>query len=251
MLLAGLSRLLPGPPNICRPMRRMHSGDIGPWKGNSPWLSIRPRPLAINHQPHLKQWPRVPPQALRSRQMNPQGQNSKAAVPQCDAVACSHTDPVSRQVRSGASASSQLSVGRAAPEVTFTPTAARLHTEDGIQTSLPFDIQTLVTETISRFIAAGAHHGTHPSALQTASYSHAPIHVDRHPDYTAIQDSVHSEDSLWNEDDHREMEFSDDEGLLPDRSPLTQLFRPSLFKSLLHKAKVTTNLASSEGQSDM
>lgn len=39
------------------------------------------------------------------------------------------------------------------------------------------------------------------------------------------------------------MELSEDEGIAPDKPVFSGLFIPSLFKSLLHKAKVTTKLA--------
>lgn len=60
------------------------------------------------------------------------------------------------------------------------------------------------------------------------------------------QDSIHSEDSLLDDDDRGAMEFSDDEGLEPDKPSFTSLFRTSLIKSLLHKAKVSTCLAASD-----
>lgn len=48
---------------------------------------------------------------------------------------------------------------------------------------------------------------------------------------------------LLQEDDYPEdFEFSEDEGLMPDRPAFTGLFCPSVFKSLLHKAKVVTNI---------
>lgn len=43
-----------------------------------------------------------------------------------------------------------------------------------------------------------------------------------------------------------DIEFSEDEDLLPDTPAFTGLFRPSLFKSLLHKARLTTNLGASD-----
>lgn len=50
------------------------------------------------------------------------------------------------------------------------------------------------------------------------------------------------------EDDYREdLEFSENEGLLPDRPVFTGLFHPSVFKPLLHKAKLTTNIGVVEG----
>lgn len=55
------------------------------------------------------------------------------------------------------------------------------------------------------------------------------------------------------ESDHRDkgpeiLEFLDDEGLAPDVPAFTGLFRPALFKSLLHKARLTTNLGAADEQ---
>lgn len=37
-----------------------------------------------------------------------------------------------------------------------------------------------------------------------------------------------------------DIDLSDDEGLMPDQPAFVGLFRPQLFRSLLHKAKITT-----------
>lgn len=52
----------------------------------------------------------------------------------------------------------------------------------------------------------------------------------------------HLEESVRNNDYLEEFEFLDNEGMIPDKPAFPGLFRPSLFKSLLHKAKVATNM---------
>lgn len=70
------------------------------------------------------------------------------------------------------------------------------------------------------------------------------------PGSPSQQDSTHSADSLLGDYDLRDLEFSEDEGMLPDRLAFTALFCPSVFKSLLHKAKVTTNMWVAESPAD-
>lgn len=55
------------------------------------------------------------------------------------------------------------------------------------------------------------------------------------------RDSASSAGSDHGEDCSDDIEFSEDEGLMPDSPAYTGLFRPALFKSLLHKARLTTN----------
>lgn len=43
---------------------------------------------------------------------------------------------------------------------------------------------------------------------------------------------------MLDDDDRGDMEFSDDEGMLPDKPTFLGLFRPSLFKSLLPLSNV-------------
>lgn len=132
------------------------------------------------------------------------------------------------------------------------------------QHMLPCDIETLISQTISKTLVASAHQlvqymvipsATHhpiplsppppPSQLQVYHYNGPADHASSQQEYVHTDDS-----SLEDEEVHRHMEFSDDEDLLPDRPAFTGLFRPSLFKSLLHKVKMTTHLAASEGLSD-
>lgn len=144
--------------------------------------------------------------------------------------------------------SAQPPMPHPAPEATFTPRAAGLRTGDGFHSNLPLDVQFIVAETISRFLAVGSLSTVHPPSALPPSPVPAPTGWDHLQEYSGYQDSIHSKDLLWDDDNHRDTEFSEDEGLTSDRPPMTRLFRPSLFKSLLHKAKVSTNLDTSDGQ---
>lgn len=133
--------------------------------------------------------------------------------------------------------------GRIAPAATYTPTAAGLRWEEGPRPDPPVDVQSIVVATLSNLLASGT---WSPAVAPMTQLPPQPSvgSISRHYlDYDCYQDSIHSEDSNWEDEDHRDSEFSEDEGLPPDRPPLTRLFRPALFQSLLHKAKVSTNLA--------
>lgn len=54
--------------------------------------------------------------------------------------------------------------------------------------------------------------------------------------------SIVSAGSVSEEEDLAEPELSEDEGLVPDKPAFAGLFKPLLFKSILHKAKVITHL---------
>lgn len=71
---------------------------------------------------------------------------------------------------------------------------------------------------------------------QLPAGSHSPSH----------KESTSLDDSDQGEDCPEDIEFSEDEGLLPDTPAFSGFFRPSLFKSLLHKARVTTNLGTGD-----
>lgn len=61
------------------------------------------------------------------------------------------------------------------------------------------------------------------------------------PASSSQHDSTSSEASSREDDSPEDLEFLEGEGLRPGRPEFIGLFRPSLFKSLLHKAKVMTN----------
>lgn len=179
-----------------------------------------------------------------------QGAPSKVVTVQLPDSGGSHNDQASLSTWPGVEASVQPLAWRSALEVTFTPTAAGHCAGEGLHPTLSCDIQALVSETISKILTTGHHQGIQFSSLPMAPQSFTQPSGVFDPDDSSQQDSVHSEDSLLDDEDRRDMEFSDDEGMLPDRLAFTGLFHPSLFKSLLHKAKVTTHLAALEGQPD-
>lgn len=129
---------------------------------------------------------------------------------------------------------------RVAPSATYTPTAAGLRHGEETHSDQSLDVQSIVAATISRLMASGTWSPAVAPSIQPPSQPPVASTSARYPDYDCYQDSIHSDDSNWDDEDRRESEFSEDEGLLPDRP---RLFRPALFKSLLHKAKASTNLA--------
>lgn len=57
--------------------------------------------------------------------------------------------------------------------------------------------------------------------------------------------SVVSAESVSEGEDLAEPDLSENEGLVPDKPAFMGLFKPSLFKSILYKAKVITHLEAS------
>lgn len=134
---------------------------------------------------------------------------------------------------------------RVPQEATFTPTAAGLRDPVGSSPTPPLDLQTFLSSAFSSFLAAGLQQATQlpPQPLAGHSAQQAPptssSHSTRRGAATAQADSDPSEDCP------EDIEFSEDDDLPPDNPAFTGLFRPSLFKSLLHKARLTTNLGAS------
>lgn len=203
--------------------------------------------------------PPTPPQSTVLLQGDPAG---VLLVPQADN--CSQQGDLASPSGSVPVPLTQPPVPRPAPEATFTLTAAGLRTAEGPQ---PFycDLQAMISATVSRMLVAGLPHGARLQGVQhqgvpthsvpLASYSEA-THPLAPPqgeadlaDYS-LQESVHSDDSQFDEDENRDMEFSEDEDALPEKPTSTGLFRPSLFKALLHKAIATTQLAASQLSTD-
>lgn len=168
---------------------------------------------------------------------------------------CSHQADLVQLPSSMPAMSSQPALPHSAPEATFTPTAAGLRMVEGPQ---PFycDLQAMILATVSRMLATGLPpvvqppvvqaQGLHPAPVPEAVRPLPPPHGETAPIEYSLTESVHSNDSNFNDDDERGMEFSDDEDALPEKPTFTGLFRPSLFKALLHKAIAATQLASSK-----
>lgn len=123
-------------------------------------------------------------------------------------------------------------------EASFTPTAAGLRPEHAAP---HLDLQSLLSDVLAKLLVAGGQQGDggsqpHSSGQQAPVW---PVSSTRAAASTDVVD-VSSEESDQAEGYPEDIEFSEDEGLLPDKPVFTGLFRPAVFKSLLHKAKVTT-----------
>lgn len=125
------------------------------------------------------------------------------------------------------------------PKATFIPTTANLQPPEA---NLPpqLDFQAMFSSALSSLFAASLHHASHllpqPPVPQGSQEQRPP------QPHTSQDQADSSEESEQAEDDHEDIAFSDDEGLLPDALAFSGLFRPALFKSLLQKAHLMTNL---------
>lgn len=70
---------------------------------------------------------------------------------------------------------------------------------------------------ISRMLVAGVHQGVQLPPMTMAPQPRTWPYGNIDPDDSSQQDSAHNEDSLLDDVDHREMEFSNNWGMLPDR----------------------------------
>lgn len=94
---------------------------------------------------------------------------------------------------------------------------------------------------ISKFFAITIQWTTRLPSTEVISRPQVPIHASNAPD-SPEHDSSHSEGSILEEDYHGDLEFSEDKGMVADKVAFAGLFCPSVFKSLLHKGKLTTNM---------
>lgn len=102
----------------------------------------------------------------------------------------------------------------------------------------------LISEAIKQGIAAGLEQSQRAASVQ----SDHPLPPDLPPlaqasgDFLAMQEPyspASSNQSPLEEETHRDLELSEDEGLMPDQPVFAGLFCPALLKSLLFKAKYT------------
>lgn len=126
---------------------------------------------------------------------------------------------------------------RSVPEATFTPTAAGLRPEES---SGQLDFQSLLSDALAKILVAGLQQGAGSAQPQTSQQPHARSTAAARQSAQDPAEDVSSDESDQAEDCPEDIEFFEDEGLPPEKPVFTGLFRPSVFKSLLHKAKVTT-----------
>lgn len=121
-------------------------------------------------------------------------------------------------------------INRRAPEVTFTPTAAGLHDGEGHGADPALDLQTMVSEAISRIFLVGIQQAACSSSTTVKPL--VPVPISAVSESPSVQESIHSEGSLQDKDYFEEFNLSDDKGMAPDMPAFPGLFRPSLFKSI-------------------
>lgn len=102
------------------------------------------------------------------------------------------------------------------------------------------DFQSILSSALSTILAAGLQQAPIAPTLLTG-HGVTPTRVTRRP-HSLQKEESDSSDSDQAEAEPEDLEFLEDEGLPPDTPAFTGLFRPTLFKSLLHKARLTTNL---------
>lgn len=103
----------------------------------------------------------------------------------------------------------------------------------------PVNVQAMLSDVLAKILSTGLQQGVQQG-------QHAPLQSVRRgqasgpSSSSAPQASVSSDESEMGEELPEEMEFSEDENFVPDQPVFTGLFRPSVFRSLLHKAKLIT-----------
>ncbi|XP_070607231.1 uncharacterized protein [Erythrolamprus reginae] len=122
--------------------------------------------------------------------------------------------------------------GTQAPLATFTPTAAGLRPQTGSWQHVPPDLQEMFANVYAQGVNAGT--GQQVNRPQTQARNLWPI-----PPPSGLGSL--SEDPDFGEDSDKEYEFSEDENT-PEQQPVAGLFKPTLFRTLLFKAKQVMDL---------
>ncbi|XP_058018158.1 mucin-5AC-like [Ahaetulla prasina] len=102
----------------------------------------------------------------------------------------------------------------------------------------------MIAAAVQRGITASRQTRTHSwvSEYVASQTSHDLVQDYSTPQAEDFQAHSPSRASLGDEGDLRDENLSEDEDLVPDQPSFVGLFNPQLFRSLLHKAKVTTRL---------
>lgn len=136
------------------------------------------------------------------------------------------------------------------PTATFTPTAAGLRPD--MPCSQP-NLQSILSDALAKILVAGIQQESIPSTSSTlpaqASAPAATVasRLSRQGMESSSSSSSDSDGSEEGEICPEDVEFADDEDLPPEKPAFKNLFKPALFKSLLHKAKKATKFRLTEG----
>lgn len=135
------------------------------------------------------------------------------------------------------------------PQESEDPTALHLPVQSAASTSIgglmavasenPQNFQSILSDALARILAAGLQQPVIPDPSADPQLS-GWGRLTYKPSTSTHRDYASSEESDSGEDCPEDMKLSEDEGLLPDQPAFTGLFRPAVFKLLLHKAKVIT-----------
>lgn len=130
---------------------------------------------------------------------------------------------------------------RPGPSASFTPTAAGLRPQDGLGWPSQIDFQSLFTDALAKAIASGLQQGSRGSGLQAGWAPAAPPPIPASAAHCHTEE-VSSDESGAGDAEQQDPEFSEDEEVVPDRPAFSTLFRLEVFKTLLRKAKIATNM---------
>lgn len=109
---------------------------------------------------------------------------------------------------------------------------------------LSVEMHKVIARAISRRITEGLRQKDHCSARSAPSWPLAQGSRDRDRSLRPPSPgtSLANEESIWGEEEQGEQDLLEEEGLVPDKPAFTGLFKPTLFKSILHKAKAFTRM---------
>ncbi|XP_060541090.1 uncharacterized protein LOC132709972 [Pantherophis guttatus] len=141
------------------------------------------------------------------------------------------------------------------PEATFTPTVAGLRPKETEDPEITPEIKLIISKAIAQGIAAGmqrnqqAASGNAPQKGQPPAPNH-PRDVAAPPRALSPAPSMFSQESLSDDEEPQGSMLSGDKGGTMDSLGYTGLFRPALFKTLLHRAKATAQIGGDPSASD-
>ncbi|XP_070591658.1 uncharacterized protein [Erythrolamprus reginae] len=190
-------------------------------------LHPSPSPVPLTQRHSTTPEPGTPQSAfghlgpLQEGDWSPEGQFM--ALPQAPSPALSWTRPEPSGIPRR---------GTQAPSATFTPTAAGLRSQTGSWQHLPPDLQEMFANVYAQGVNAGT--GQQVNRPQTQARNLWPV-----PPPSGLGSL--SEDPDFGGDSDKEYEFSEDENT-PEQQPVAGLFKPTLFRTLLFKAKQVMDL---------